>query len=348
MPETRQLRGPNLTINRGLAIGADPEFALVRENYQQEGIPAFRYFSGLSTKLGVDGASSTGEIRPSPGTAAMVTNHISYILNEAVDKLPEDVQIRAGGGKYFSRSLGGHIHFNIPPERELIDLLDYFIGTPLKRKRGGARPGGGYGSLGQYRTHTYGRSQNGFEYRTPPSWITHPKIAYCTLMIAGNIVKAWLQRKPITYQVPPRREDYLKFMVRKPTLMTKEEVVDTFLKWPSLDMGDTLVNWGIREKKLKVLFSPNDDYLPFAYDNTYKKSVPNTLLVYGLRRTRGERLLQISGFTLKRKASAYLKANDISYGYITRGNSIGFSYDLRQVHEVEGVFRNLLEKMEEV
>jgi hypothetical protein len=186
-------------------VGADPEFAIVD--------PATGYLTGatfqLTNAFGNIGADcSGGEIRPSPGSPRQVTENIRALIRASLDSHYKDKILLAGGGSdspETSRgsnckiSTGGHIHFNVrwesnsygePNEdyRRHIALLDRYIGRPMKAMVGGRRGGGGgYGAEGSIDTKEYG-----FEYRTPPSWLTDPRLTEAVLSVGYLITEKFL------------------------------------------------------------------------------------------------------------------------------------------------------------
>lgn len=178
---------------RKLQLGADPEFSLARGSQR---VPASEILSGgTSSKIGVDGASHTGEIRPDPceNPILLVRKHIRPLLKQLKDMLPKDVKVTTGGG--FRDPLGGHIHFNKKLCPEEVELLDDFIGNPLALMKGGSRPGqdnrrrtpGGnnYGDPGCLRDQPHGS-----EYRTPPS-VLIPELLEAKFVTAFCCVHKW-------------------------------------------------------------------------------------------------------------------------------------------------------------
>jgi len=215
-----------------ITVGGDPEF-LVVNNYgttQHFGIN----HTDDHGNIGSDHGGSVGELRPKFGTPAQVTENIRAQMVYIKSYLPEGQKIVAGGGRglaggynaerYRSGSIGGHIHFGglrlanpydsftrqrnrlrlrgQPPnyvhsDRKLVVALDFFIGGRMKRIPGGKRPSGSsYGKLSDIETKPYG-----FEYRTPPSWLSDPFLTESTLAIAQRIVEMW--------SVKPTCFDYL-------------------------------------------------------------------------------------------------------------------------------------------
>jgi hypothetical protein len=167
---------PQATIK----LGADPEFE-VRDSTGRF-VNAHDVISDGSrhNKFGLDGSSSTGELRVSAGTPDEILADIDRTLTTAHGVLPD---FKIYGGAYKSVPLGGHIHFSgIDSSPRLVAMLDTFISQPLRKisNASGRERGGSYGRDGQYRPQPHG-----WEYRSPCSWISHPKIALGVLTIAS-------------------------------------------------------------------------------------------------------------------------------------------------------------------
>lgn len=318
-----------------IRIGADPEFQLIKRT--PSGlikIPASEYFHSTCGGLGIDGYSATGELRPTRGWPADIRYFTRELFRRANEKLPENIEIRAGGGSFFNTSLGGHIHFSgITPTRELIKILDAYIGAPLKRKIGGKRGSSSYGRLGETRYQSH-KGIGGFEYRTPPSWLTSPEITYSTMAIAYMIAKKYARGEVIPEN--PIKQNYKNLMKGHPK---GEKIALDFYNAKSIDWGDCLENWGMREKKQRFILS-SDSYLDFSTPIEAKKYLPSTVLIYGLRPSREEDLW-ISGISLNTPARKYLKTLGLKVKKAPRGISIGFSYELRKDRAAERILKDL-------
>jgi hypothetical protein len=177
-----------------IKLGADPEFE-VRDS-SNRWVPANSVISdeNRDKKFGLDGCSSTGELRTDPGNPEEVLQSISSILTEGAYQIPSTHGIYSGSGKH--NSLGGHIHFSgIGPDRRLLKLMDQLIAQPLREiSNHSLRRRSGYGDNSEYRTNDHG-----WEYRTPCSWISHPIIAQGVLKIAFECAKAFVENQAITF-----------------------------------------------------------------------------------------------------------------------------------------------------
>ena len=203
-----------------LTIGCDPEFMVLDSNDRAISCPiSFR--SPTHGEIGSDHGGRVGEMRPAPGTPAQVAQNLKQLFHYVKAHHP-NVKIMCGGGAAVHESTGGHIHFGLPENlrssfqsydsysyrsgrgrrsnsaptndnARLIRALDYFVGLRLKKVNGGKRNGTSYGAPGDFRLQPHG-----FEYRTPPSWITDPTLAESTLAIAYQIAKIW-QVKPMAF-----------------------------------------------------------------------------------------------------------------------------------------------------
>ena len=181
-------------MDKTLSLGADPEFTLQSKDTKRF-IPARDVLPrSTHSRVGCDGCSSTGEVRPQPSndTEGLVKN-ISLLFKSAQRRyLKEKVDMRAGS-LHNSQSLGGHIHFGkhledryhyteIPDKGRIIASLDLVSMALLNIERRESarerRMGVGYGQLGDYRGQ-----EHGFEYRTPSSWLINPETAKGVLAI---------------------------------------------------------------------------------------------------------------------------------------------------------------------
>ena len=167
-----------------MMLGADPEF----EVQTKGGI--FRNASGFfstdtSEKLGCDGCSNTGELRPAPGDGKFVTNEIKGLLTRAFQRIGANNRLIGGCG--VTVSLGGHIHLSdVARDSTILAMLDKFIAIPLRQvSNTRIRDNHGYGRLSEYRSQPWG-----WEYRAPCSWIIHPAIVKGVLLTAEYIAKA--------------------------------------------------------------------------------------------------------------------------------------------------------------
>lgn len=217
-----------------ITVGCDPEFLAI--SIHTGDVVSF-HGSCINDygNVGSDHGGSVGELRPKFGTPKQVVENLRSQIAWIKASYP-DIQIVAGGGRGYGRSIGGHIHIggiklqncyssftrqrnrgmravqidSMNPEHKLIFAFDFFIGRRMKKIQGGQRGGSGnYGAPSDIETKTHG-----FEYRTPPSWLTDPVLAEATLVVAQKIAELW-QMKPNAFDVflqdkklIARRRDY--------------------------------------------------------------------------------------------------------------------------------------------
>jgi|GEM_PF-3244896 len=223
-----------------LTIGCDPEFILVQDGRH---INCNIQHNCTHGNIGSDHGGRVGELRPKHGTPAEVAANLRGLLSYIQQQYP-NTKVVCGGGAGSPNNpsyeaIGGHIHFgglrlnatyesstrwrnrnryrqgrrHLSPntdDNKLVVALDFFIGRRLKKVSGGSRPRGScYGKLSDIETKTWG-----FEYRTPPSWVTDPYLAEAVLAVAYRIAEMW-NTKPQAFdtlfaarKTTARRKDY--------------------------------------------------------------------------------------------------------------------------------------------
>ena len=185
---------------RKVRIGTDIEFELHKNG---QFFPAHDLLNGLHTPIGVDGNTSTGELRPCLKTGGRAdslyyfdkdapdapdSQGLSMLLDQLARKLDETFAVYAGSGCH--KPLGGHLHFSgVAVDVAFLALLDRFIAIPLNDV-----------SNTQLRVdrHHYGRlsaiergkPHGGWEYRSPPSWISMPDLVKGVLSLAWLLAQA--------------------------------------------------------------------------------------------------------------------------------------------------------------
>ena len=158
-------------------IGCDPELGLRLNGVS---VSAEHYYKSNSS-CGIDGNGYTCEIRPGYSESPIdLTAKIKTVLEYGHEKAPE-LEMLAGHFQD-SYSLGGHLHFSIPPTDEIIDALDtvlYSLSNCIDDKnQRQKRERTGYGRRKAVRTKSYGH-----EYRTPGSWLLSPSTTLVTLTL---------------------------------------------------------------------------------------------------------------------------------------------------------------------
>jgi hypothetical protein len=184
---------------RKVRIGADLEFELHRNG---KFFPADNLLNGLHTPIGVDGSTSTGELRPCLKTGGRAdslyyfdkdapdapdSQGISLLLDRLASMLDETYKVLSGSGCH--KALGGHIHISgVAVDQVFLAALDRFVATPLNEVSNTTlRFSRGYGRLSAIEA---GKSHGGWEYRSPLSWISTPDLAKGVLSIAWLLAQA--------------------------------------------------------------------------------------------------------------------------------------------------------------
>ena len=180
------------------ALGADPEFVFVQKGigFKPGGVRA----NAMDLKLkagrayGADNNGRLVEIRPFPSKSALqvlasmhTTMRWMYILEVASRNCTWQA-----GAYLFEDGLGGHVHFGTKRKKawgtqvEGLDAIEnvcealrvYPVEECLDR-RGGDAHHQVYGRFGDIRAQ-----KHGYEYRTFPSWLSTPWLAYFSLVLA--------------------------------------------------------------------------------------------------------------------------------------------------------------------
>jgi len=184
-----------------ITIGTDPEFRFY-DPAEKEFVPA-EDVCGYRTRslIGTDGCSSVGEIRPRPEKSPIK-------LTERVKKLLQMLWQQYGSYYVFAGSnqggyaLGGHIHFSLRPEEELLLRMDRYVGvTTYLLEDFPTMRGDGYGQIHAYRSQPWG-----VEYRTPSSFILDKGLTQGVLCLAYAVAfeSTHLKRKNLWHGHPPR------------------------------------------------------------------------------------------------------------------------------------------------
>jgi len=173
---------------KGKFVGCDPEFGYEAIFKNGKKVESFEYpkFQG-SGIIGYDHCQRVIELRPKPGKPLLVTAEIglSIIATEKLfkklnPKIHKFVMISGGFG---SPSTGGHVHFDKCDDRQkIINVLNkwedmkYLECEPGRKQRVEVA---GYGRSRQYRDD----HPKSIEWRTPSSWLSDPRWAYCMLTL---------------------------------------------------------------------------------------------------------------------------------------------------------------------
>lgn len=176
-------------------VGADPEFVFTRADGTMINAD---YFDGLKAGLayGADNNGRLVEIRPKPSRFVLKTLASIWSTMKWMAILQPNAAkcVWRAGAFYNHDGLGGHVHFGRQrPQRDremrALDTLSFFMfhagiwdrneGRRRVHEAQGALHGRGYGHLGDFRAQPYG-----YEYRTFPSWLCSPWMAYLSMVLA--------------------------------------------------------------------------------------------------------------------------------------------------------------------
>lgn len=245
-----------LSTEKELMIGLDPEFLLTKNNSKidcSEVVPA-----SSTNPVGTDGEASgyrdIGEFRPTQGAPKELFKTMKGLLAELAVMIRDNgshntAKVYCGGGKKLSKAIGGHIHFNIPSSKELVRLLDDFIGKPLLAMKGAERSNGSsYGKLSAIEGKPYG-----FEYRTPPSFIGRPEVFEGVVAVSYCLAKTWAAissgKSSFTYMTSSDTGAYLDAYDKLECYEDFKKEIDTLVSFietgETLEEDDVLAAWEI-------------------------------------------------------------------------------------------------------
>lgn len=186
--------------NLPFKIGADPEYIILLQNKL---VPANQLLKNLFTNspkgdmgykvdsagvLGWDGASATGEIRPSPCNSPLkLVKNIEKLFKHFVNK----TELFALSTLSNKAPIGGHIHFELPQNKQgkvsvgtiHKKMMAFYVPVMLGENNMNLRIRNrqNYGRLTDHRSGEHGGTTT-YEFRVPSAeWLTTPKIAEATL-----------------------------------------------------------------------------------------------------------------------------------------------------------------------
>lgn len=184
-------------INR-FKLGADPEFCFGGANAAgRVDASVLGFMQGPA--FGADNNGRLAEIRPYPSRSAIkVVASLLTTLRWMALLQPNALAYDWLSGAYlWDDGIGGHVHFGRKrPNRRLeIEALDHieeclvhlraYPGDQVRLRRRGDARHQIYGQLGDFRLQ-----QHGYEYRTFPSWLDSPALAFLTLVVSKLAVQA--------------------------------------------------------------------------------------------------------------------------------------------------------------
>jgi len=315
-----------------ILLGMDPELEVFCGNkYIKAGeiLP----FSG---HLGTDGSGCQVELRPFPSSDINeLVKNIRDLLIRFHKNFP-DYSLTVSGDKY---PLGGHIHFNLPFDRDFIKILDDFLGQWLISLSGKAR--GNYKTLSNVEGKYYG-----FEYRSLPSAILlTPQILTAVLNIAKKLAYEFYLSDGV--------DDFSELEIQRLGLEKEYQIVFDFMKNYNKMNKNILFQWGIvSEEDLENLVSIvfRDDWDPNICDYVYKylkkrlkeMKFEGEVILFGLKEDRGN---VVYGFD----SSYYDRIPDDTFSF-THPHIYGLPYYLRtqlNIDDEENVekLNNILEEI---
>lgn len=181
-------------VNR-FKVGADPEFVFVTQGTRMDA-RGLGLQQGLA--FGMDNNGRLVEIRPYPSRSALnvVASILSTLRWMAVLK-PETLKYEWTAGAWVQGDgIGGHVHFGRKrPGRDMevkaLDALDdeliavrAYPVQEVARRRQGDGHGQHYGLPGDIRLQLHG-----YEYRSFPSWLDSPELAFLTITLSKLVVQ---------------------------------------------------------------------------------------------------------------------------------------------------------------
>lgn len=207
-----QIKHPRFLVS----VGCDPEFEFVNMGQKTPVSPPAGFMGNTSSRIGLDGSGNQLEIRPAPhNDEKVVVENIKNLMREIAQ---QRWGISTIGDRY---PLGGHIHVGIGRTwnqlpRDLVFLLDFFVGSPSAVCNGRAR--GGYAQLSQYRGQPWG-----FEYRSCPAGLfDNPELARLSMKAVKNIVECFVNGQTfiLTNDTAPQWTDYYNYCHFTPSEFT--------------------------------------------------------------------------------------------------------------------------------
>lgn len=241
-------------------LGADPEFVLYepRTGARLDGAAL-----GLKTgqAFGVDSNGRLLEIRPKPTRWALELLASTLVTMRWLALVkPETMGFEWRAGAFLLRDgLGGHVHIGRKADSrtdevqaldvlsEMLTALGVYPAAEVQARRAGDQFNQRYGQPGDIRLQTHG-----YEYRTFPSWLDSPWIAYLSIVLS----------KLLVYDPDVFKE----FQVGNQTpQLARQRITSLLAKWQGLDDdallalhvlrsrgfpvhqgGDFKARWGIR------------------------------------------------------------------------------------------------------
>lgn len=173
-------------------LGADPEFVFFNPKTGLVNAETFNLKAGLC--IGADNNGRLVELRPQPSRFALeVLASMLAELRWLALMYPETITCNWKAGAWSGHDgLGGHVHLGrkLLKTRDLevqaLDRITWLLYRAGVFDAGEVRTrqsGGQYGLFGQIRPQAHG-----YEYRTFPSWLQNPWLAYLCLVVSKIVV----------------------------------------------------------------------------------------------------------------------------------------------------------------
>jgi len=303
-------------FNMKISFGADPEFELI--DLRSRSIVSARGIVPGGTdsrcKIGKDGAGNQVEIRPEPSSdIEKFIVEFKSVLRQFATMYP-GYSLSAQGDKF---ALGGHIHVSVPPSKEVLELLDNWVGRHVIDLSGSAR--GSYKKFSAYETKPWG-----FEYRTPPAAVfLNPSVLRAVLHIIKRVLKAYYSPRGVALYPT---EDEVKML----GLDRYWEILNKFIRdYHRLDK-DVLRQWRISVKadpKVDLVFGDDwksevRDFVKGLFFKKLSKELMKKLnskgvyrvVFFGLKKERGE-VCNFSSSMFEKIDFSYSVDNGIAFGF---------------------------------
>jgi hypothetical protein len=316
-----------------ILLGMDPELEVYCGNKGYLKATEILPFSG---HIGTDGSGCQVELRPFPSSDINeLVQNVKDLLLRFHRNFPA-YSLTVAGDKY---PLGGHIHFNLPLDKDFIKILDNFLGQWLLPLSGKAR--GHYKCLSNVEGKYYG-----FEYRSLPSAILlTPEILTAVLKISKKIA--------YEFYIGDGVDEFSELEIQRLSLEKEYQTIFNFMKNYNKMNKNILFHWGIisdedLENLISIVF--RDDWDPNVCDYAYKylkrrlkeMKFEGEVILFGLKEDRGE---VVYGFD----SSYYDRIPNNAFNF-THNYIFGLPYHLRtqlnlDVRENIEKLNNILEEI---
>ncbi len=225
-----------------ITLGTDPEMESIIKGVTVPATRLMQLSNNEKVYLSHDGHTQPQrELRPDPSSSPeeLVENirdliKISSFFGENLSVL----------GKYYP--LGGHIHIgNATPSKELVLVLDYFLG-PFEEFNSIERRKSKYGKPGDVRVKPHG-----FEYRTPPpAWLLTPTLALRTLQLTKIVVENIINNIDVVISDDMNYEEYKKNIQLLGFTKEWAEEFENEIRWARNHLFEPLAKtWGVEIPK---------------------------------------------------------------------------------------------------